>query len=324
MHTLKECQDIINRAIEDLDLPASPANLYDPLRYVLQIGGKRIRPALVLLACNLYKENVSPALYPALALELFHNFTLLHDDIMDKAALRRNRPTVHVKWNENVGILSGDAMLIKSYELISRTDQAFITQLFSLFNRTAMQVCEGQQYDMDYEEKDEITLTDYLNMIELKTSVLIGASVKAGAIVGGANLNDANLLFEFGRNLGIAFQLQDDLLDLYADPEKFGKDLGNDIVCNKKTILLVQALQFASGQAGNELRTWLKKTEFDRNEKIAAVRTIFDDLHVRERTQEQIRKYYEESVRCLADIPVAADAKRELLHVADMLLNRKH
>jgi geranylgeranyl diphosphate synthase type II len=242
---------------------------------------------------------------------------------MDKASLRRNQPTVHVKWNENVGILSGDAMLIKSYELLSRTHPSCISKIFSLFNTTAMQVCEGQQYDMDYEEKDEISLNDYLKMIELKTSVLIGASLKSGAVVGGAGEPDETLLYEFGRNLGIAFQLQDDLLDLYADPVKFGKDLGNDIVCNKKTILLVQAMQLATGNSGIELRDWLKRKHFDRNEKITAVKAIFEKFQVRETTQELIRKYHEKAIQCLEDVPVATGSKKELLRVALRLLNRK-
>lgn len=322
MLTLNECEKIINRAIDEMDLPASPAKLYDPIQYVLQLGGKRIRPILVLMACNLYIEDISQAVYPALALELFHNFTLLHDDIMDKAVLRRNQPTVHVKWNENVGILSGDAMLIKAYELLSRTSPAYILPLLSLFNTTAMQVCEGQQYDMDYEEKDEISMSEYLKMIELKTAVLLGASLKTGAIIGDADEKNAALLYEFGRNLGIAFQLQDDLLDLYADPVKFGKDMGNDIVCNKKTILLVQAMQLASGTARDKLREWLKKESFNRNEKIRSVKAIFDGLQLRDKTQEKIRLYYEKAIHCLEDVPVGSGSKKELLRVAGLLLNR--
>ena len=300
-----------------------PKELYEPIWYTLRSGGKRLRPILVLQGCQLFHDDIEKALKPALGIELFHNFTLLHDDIMDKAAVRRNRPTVHVKWNENVGILSGDAMMIKSYELLSKTSPEYIPKVFSLFNTTALQVCEGQQFDMDYEEKDQISLSDYLKMIELKTSVLIGASLKTGAIVGGACEEDAFLFYEFGRNLGIAFQLQDDLLDLYADPLKFGKEPGNDIVSNKKTILLVQAMQLAQGHTAVELRSWMEKTDFDRNEKIMAVKTIFDHLDIREKTLEQIRQYDERAMQCLEDIPVAASAKQELTKAARLILDRK-
>ena len=322
MLTIGECQELIDKAIREINLPAEPSQMYEPIRYVLKLGGKRIRPTLVIMACNVYSDNIKPAIYPALAIEVFHNFTLLHDDIMDNADFRRNHPTVHIKWNRNVGILSGDAMLIKSYELLSKASLKILPGLFALFNKTALKVCEGQQYDMNYEVKDKITMEEYLKMIELKTSVLIAASLKMGAIVAGANEKDTNLFYEFGRNLGIAFQLQDDFLDLYADPYKFGKELGNDIVSNKKTILLVQAMQLAKGADKKRLTSWLRLKEFNREEKIRAIGEIFDKLKLREITKKKIQTYYDIGIDYLNQIPVDSTRKTELFNIARIFLER--
>ncbi len=322
MRTLKECQEMIDKAFRELQLPALPANLYDPIRYILQLGGKRIRPALVLMACNVFTENIRQAIYPALAIEVFHNFTLVHDDIMDNSVLRRNKPTVHMKWNQNIGILSGDAMVIKSYQLLSMIRPALMPQLFSLFSKTALEVCEGQQFDMDFEIKRNVSMSEYLKMIELKTSALISASLKTGAIIGGASEADAELIYEFGRNLGIAFQIQDDFLDLYADPLKFGKNIGNDIVANKKTMLWVQAMQSATGKSRTELMYWLLKEKFEPAEKIEAVRKIFDRLKVQEHVVQRIKHYHETGISYLNRIAVAPERKSELLKVTDFLLTR--
>ncbi|MBN2522315.1 MAG: polyprenyl synthetase family protein [Bacteroidales bacterium] len=322
MRTLSECQEIINQAFLEMNLPEEPANLFDPLRYVLRLGGKRIRPSLVLMACNVFSETIEDAIYPALAMEVFHNFTLVHDDIMDNALLRRGRPTVHTKWNRNTGILSGDAMVIKSFELLTHVSQGFMPELLALFCRTALKVCEGQQYDMDFETRKEISLDEYLKMIELKTSALIAASLKTGAVIGGAGKNDAEHLYEFGRNVGIAFQIQDDYLDLYADPLIFGKNIGNDIVANKKTILFALATQTAQGKVKRELMHWLESKEFNRIEKINAVKAIYDKLGIREQIIRYIKHYHETGVSHLKRIAVSESQKDELLKVSDFLLVR--
>lgn len=323
MRTLKECQEIINKAFREIQLPALPANLYDPIRYILELGGKRIRPALVLMACNVFTENIGQAINPALAIEVFHNFTLVHDDIMDNSELRRNKPTIHMKWNQNIGILSGDAMVIKSYQLLSMIPPVLMPQLFSLFCETALKVCEGQQYDMDFENREDVSMNEYLEMIELKTSVLIAASLKTGAIIGGASETDAELIYEFGRNLGIAFQIQDDFLDLYADPLKFGKNIGNDIVTNKKTMLWIQAMQSAKGESKKKLTHWLQKKEFEPEEKIKAVRTVYNRLKVQERVLQYINYYHEKGISYLDRIAVSPERKSELIKVTGFLLTRR-
>ncbi|HEX2394040.1 MAG TPA: polyprenyl synthetase family protein, partial [Bacteroidales bacterium] len=280
MLSLIDCQIIINRHINEIKLPELPLNLYEPIKYMLSLEAKRLRPSLVLMGCNVYSENTQPAIYPALAIEVFHNFTLIHDDIMDRSDLRRNHPTVHVKWNPSVAILSGDAMLIKAYELLSHPSIVNLHQILPVFNDTALRVCEGQQFDMDYESCAGITIDEYLQMVEYKTAVLVAAALKIGALTGGASDKDAELLYQFGRNLGIAFQLQDDLLDVFADSSVFGKVTGNDIVSNKKTILLIEALNSANRGMKAELLRWLGKTDFERNEKIRAVKEIYSSLHL--------------------------------------------
>jgi len=323
MLNLRECHDIIRDHLKGIRMPDSPVNLYDPIRYMLEPEGKRIRPVFVLLGCNLFTDDIRPAIFPALAVEVFHNFTLMHDDIMDRSDMRRNKPAVHVRWNPNIGILSGDAMLIKSYELLSAAPKACLESLLGLFNRTALQVCEGQQYDMDFEHSVPITLEQYLKMIELKTAVLLAASLKMGAIVGGAEDGEAELLYEFGRNIGIAFQLQDDLLDVYADPSFFGKITGNDIVSNKKTVLLVQAFQLADGKMKDELYHWIKIRKFDRDEKILRIMQIYNQLNLREITDSKIKSYHEEALKKLDRISCNSEKKAELRMFSEMLMNRK-
>ena len=322
MYTLSACRQLINERIKAIVLPQEPSNLFDPIRYMLNLGGKRIRPALMIMSANLYSEDIEPAIYPALAIEVFHNFTLMHDDIMDRASLRRNQPTVHLKWNDNIGILSGDAMLIKAYELLSMSPASCMGKLFALFNTMAVGVCEGQQFDMDFEQMDDIMPDIYLNMIRLKTAVLIAGSMEMGAIVGGSSKADAKLLFNFGINLGTAFQIQDDLLDLYGDPEKFGKDIGNDIVSNKKTFLLIQAMQQGSEEDRDILKQLINKKTFDRDEKIRSVRAIYDRLGIREIAMDRIRTYHNEGLASLDQIHVEKGRKYELIKAMDSLLKR--
>jgi geranylgeranyl diphosphate synthase type II len=322
MLTLKECQDIIDVYLKKIPLPESPSNLYEPIRYMLEPEGKRIRPALVLLACNVFSDDVVRAVPAAIAIEVFHNFTLMHDDIMDKALMRRNRHAVHVKWTPNIALLSGDAMVIKAYELLSEIKGPPFFSVFSLFNETALQVCEGQQYDMDFESSTDISEEDYLHMVELKTAVLLAASLKAGAIIGGADDTGAELLYEFGRNIGIAFQLQDDFLDVYANPLAFGKEMGNDIVSNKKTLLLIQALDLAKGPVREELLHWLELKRFDRNTKIQRIRSIYDQLHIDELSRERVKTYHAKALAMLDKLSCTNSRIAELRAFSDSLMNR--
>jgi len=323
MFSLKECQDIIQERLEQIGLPGAPLNLYEPIRYILKSDGKRIRPALVLMGCNLFSEKIGPAIQAALAVEVFHNFTLMHDDIMDRSVMRRNRPAVHVKWNQNVAILSGDAMLIKAYELLSGTPTASLPAVLRVFNQTALNVCEGQQYDMDFEKGSGITLRDYLTMVELKTAVLLAASLKIGALIAGAGEAEVDLLYEFGRNIGIAFQLQDDLLDVYADPEVFGKVTGNDIISNKKTILLVQALRGSNEKQRKELLKWLKARKFDHDEKIRSIRGIYNQLNLESTTRLMITNYHGQALAMLDKLSCPGERKEGLRKFSDALMKRK-
>ena len=323
MLSLQECQQIINTHFNAWVLPQEPANLYDPMRYILEPDGKRIRPALVLMGCNVFSEDIGEAVFPAMAVEVFHNFTLMHDDIMDQALMRRNREAVHVKWNQNIAILSGDAMLIKAYALLAKCPATCQDEVFALFNRTALEVCEGQQYDMDYEQTSHVSIEDYIRMVELKTAVLVAASLKTGAVIGGAAAREAELLYTFGKNIGIAFQLQDDLLDVYADPQLFGKQTGNDIVSNKKTILLIQALNLAVGNRQKELLRWTASQVFDRNEKIVAVKALFDAMNLEGKTNALIQAYYQQAVQSLEMLENITGRCSALQNVASQLLHRK-
>ncbi len=323
MYTLKECQEIIESHLKGMMLPEKPALLYEPIQYVIGAEGKRIRPSLTLLACNLFTEIIESSVYPALAIEVFHNFTLLHDDIMDNSDMRRGMPTVHKKWNPNVAILSGDAMLIKAYEYMAKCPGSILTDVLTVFNETALKVCEGQQFDMDFESRTEVTVNDYLEMVELKTSVLIAAALKIGAICGRAGDVDSELLYQFGRNLGIAFQLQDDLLDVYADPGVFGKSLGNDIIANKKTYLLISALSLAKGNTLKDLNDWIDKKEFDRDAKIRAVTRIYNHLNIQDLTENRIKEFFRQSLLSLDKVSVSTERKAELKNFASRLMTRK-
>lgn len=323
MRNIEEIQLLVKDRLASLDWGISPLGLYEPIGYVLSLGGKRLRPALALLACQLFDEDVEKALAPALGLEVFHNFTLLHDDVMDKADVRRGNPTVHKKWNENVAILSGDTMLVKAYELISECGAPLFKQVFDVFTETSLGVFEGQQYDMEFEARMDVALSEYMEMIRLKTAVLLAGALKIGAICGGASGEDASLLYEYGVGVGVAFQIKDDLLDVYGDEKKFGKAIGGDIYCNKKTFLLITALEKADPQTKSELTEWISREEFDRAEKVAAVTAIYDKLDVRSSAERAMRSHYDSAVSALRKVSVPEELKQPLYDLAATLLCRE-
>jgi len=323
MITFEKAQEIINQEISSLVFNREPSELYQPVRYVLSIGGKRIRPAMVLMACSLFSDQVSRAVRCALAIEIFHNFTLLHDDIMDNSPVRRTKPTVHQKWNRNAAILSGDAMSILSFRYISECSSEFMPEVLELFTDTALKVCEGQQYDINYESRNDISVDDYIKMITLKTSVLIAASLKLGAIMGGALPSDSNLMYEFGKNIGIAFQLKDDILDVYGDPEKFGKKIGTDIIANKKTYLVLKALEVADEKSKKLLRRLISTNDTDKEEKIAEVIRIFDLFGIREKTEAKSWEYYDTGLKALALVSTEDSKKKALRDLARQLMERE-
>lgn len=313
--------NIVNKEIEGLHFDASPKSLFEPISYILSLGGKRIRPVLTLLSCELLGGKLKDAIPTALAIEMFHNFTLLHDDLMDKASIRRGKATVHKKWNDNTAVLSGDAMLIESYHLIAKNKKKHLKELLHLFSQTATEICCGQQLDMEFESRDEVTEEEYIEMIRLKTAVLLGCSLKSGAIIAEASHQDASLLYDFGINLGLAFQLKDDLLDVYGDSKKFGKNIGGDIASNKKTFLLINALKAESTR--NELQAWIAKETFVKKEKVKAVTAIYNQLGLKELSESRIEEYYKKAISCLEQIDVPEKKKKELYEIASGLSYRK-
>ena len=276
INQIGKCQQWIEQEIKKNKYGKQPESLYEPIRYLMNLGGKRLRPMLTLLSYSLYKDDVKSIIPYAVAVEAFHNFTLMHDDIMDKAPLRRGKSTVHKKWNVNTAILSGDVMLVKVYEAFNELEPSTLKTVLKSFNKCAAEVCEGQQWDMEYESHATVTEAEYINMIKLKTSVLLGFSLELGAILSGASDEDRKTLYQFGVNIGIGFQLKDDLLDAYADPKKFGKQVGGDIIANKKTWLLIKALEKAQGKEKKELQHWLAAKTFKKKEKVAAIKVIYD------------------------------------------------
>jgi len=322
MYTLKELQSIVEKELSAQQFVEQPEGLYLPIEYVLGIGGKRIRPTLCLAGCYLFNDEIKPAINPALGLEIFHNFTLLHDDVMDNADVRRNQPTVHIKWDPNTAILSGDAMLIKAYEYIADLNTDFLPSVLALFNQTALEVCEGQQYDMEFETRQDVSVEEYLRMIRLKTAVLLAGSLKTGAIIGGASAEQANFLYEFGENIGLGFQLQDDFLDVYGDIETFGKAIGGDIVNNKKTFLLINALQLASGDLRKELDAWLCAENFEADEKIEAVRAIYNKVGVADLAREKMQYYFNQAMQALNKVNGKEEIKEDLRQFALKLIER--
>ena len=327
MYKIKELQNLIKSEIKQeigrLNI-LEPKNLYEPIAYTLDMGGKRIRPVMVLLACNLFTDQIQKAYPAALAIEVFHNFTLLHDDIMDQAVVRRNCATVHKKYNPNIAILSGDAMSIMAYNYLLRSESQNLAGMFQLFSQTALEVCEGQQLDMDYETRTDVSIEEYLKMIRLKTAVLLACSLKMGALAASDNSEIADLLYSFGINLGIAFQLQDDLLDVFADQKKFGKMIGNDIVSNKKTFLLLKALELSDSGTKTELLEWIDKKEFNAEVKIKSVKDIYNQLNIKDITTTNIESYYQSALNTVEEINLPAPAKAELRELALMIMQRDH
>ncbi|NHE57125.1 polyprenyl synthetase family protein [Cyclobacterium plantarum] len=301
---LEEIRDTLEKHILQLNFEGEPTELYEPISYLMQLGGKRIRPLLALLSYGLFKEGYQKILTPASSVEVFHNFTLMHDDIMDNAPIRRGRPTVHEKWDDNTAILSGDVMLVKAYEMLLEVEPDKLRNCLKLFSKTAAEVCEGQQLDMNFESLSLVAEQEYLNMIRLKTAVLLGFSLQLGATLAGASESDAIHLYDFGVNIGIGFQLKDDLLDVYADKEKFGKQVGGDILANKKTYLLIKAMELAKGEDKKELEHWLTAKEFDPAEKIIGVKAIYDRLEIREKTMSLMADFFEKGFNQLATIKV--------------------
>lgn len=301
---------------------SSPNGLYKPVSYTLDMGGKRLRPLLVLTAANLFSEKVDEALPVATAIEIFHNFTLLHDDLMDNASVRRGKPTVHLKFNPNTAILSGDAMMILANEYLAKSPGEKLPEVLKLFSRTALEVCEGQQYDMDFESRMDVTVDEYIEMIRLKTAVLIAGALKLGAIIGNAPEQQANLLYDFGINIGLAFQLQDDWLDVYGDPDVFGKKIGGDILSNKKTFLLLKAMEKLQGEKKEQLQTWITEESFLPEEKIEAVTQLYNEASVSEEAQKLMLHYHDEALKCLADLEVEEINKKDLVDLAEQVMSR--
>lgn len=326
MYTIEELTNKVNSYIESIEYPANPQQLYEPIRYILSLGGKRIRPVLMLMAYNLYKETVEDIMPQAVALETYHNFTLLHDDLMDKSDMRRGNLTVHKKWNDNTAILSGDTMLILAYQFFTSNQNPVISSpaVTKEFVDATIGVCEGQQYDIDFETRNDVTEAEYMEMIRMKTSLLLGYALKIGAMLAGAKDEDAEQLYQFGEKMGLAFQLQDDLLDVYGDTRYFKKKLGADIVDNKKTFLLINAMNLATGKDAEELKEWIGKDEFDAEEKISAVTHIYNNIGIKELTQAKIEQMFSESLQCLNAVNIQEKKKEQLRNFADKLLGRKY
>lgn len=324
MLTANEIQSKVNEYLEKLSYNRKPTSLYAPIQYVLSMGGKRIRPVLMLLTYNLYKKNPEKILSTACALETYHNYTLLHDDLMDNADVRRGHDTVHKKWNANTAILSGDSMLVMAYERMMQCDPDKLKSILSLFTETALEIGEGQQYDMDFESRCDVTEAEYIEMIRLKTSVLLACAMKMGAILADAPSGDAENLYKFGEQMGLAFQLQDDFLDVYGDPKIFGKAIGGDITSNKKTYMLINAYQKASAEQLAELDKWIKAETFDKHDKINAVTHLYDEIGIKHPCEEKIAYYFGEANKYLDKVNVAEETKSNLKDFAESLMKRNY
>lgn len=323
MFTASQLLDKINTHVSELQFTRSPKGLYDPVKYVLSLGGKRIRPVLMLMAYNLYKENVEPAFSSATGIEVYHNYTLLHDDLMDRADKRRGKETVHKVWNDNAAILSGDAMLVLAYQFMAQCPVEHLKEVMDLFSLTALEICEGQQMDMEFEQRNDVKEEEYLEMIRLKTSVLLAASLKIGALLGGASADDAARLYDFGMNMGVAFQLKDDLLDVYGDAAVFGKNIGGDILCNKKTYMLIKALEHASQEQASRLQHWITVVDFNPAEKITAVTDLYNQIGVKTLCENKITEYSNRAMDSLAAVNVADEKKKELEKLIKELMYRE-
>jgi geranylgeranyl diphosphate synthase, type II len=309
--------------IENLPFTGEPANLYEPLKYMMSIGGKRLRPALTLFSNGIYQNNIDDAIYPAIGLEVFHNFTLIHDDLMDNSFLRRGQATVHSKWNGNIAILSGDAMMIYAYNLMMQTKQDKVYDVLKQFNKTALEICEGQQMDMNFEQQNNVTESEYIRMIELKTSVLIGVALSIGALIGGANAIEQKHWYEVGKNIGIAFQLQDDWLDAFGDTETFGKKIGGDIIANKKTFLSIKAIELANEQDKKTLNTLLNSNQTEPNDKIKQVLALYKKYEIDKYSQQKMNEYNHLAINALEQLPISQTDKNEVLNLIEELNSRK-
>lgn len=316
-YSFEEILNTVNKEISKISYTQAPRSLFEPITYILSLGGKRVRPALALIACNMYRNDVTPAIPIALGIEVFHNFTLLHDDLMDRADVRRGKPTVHIKWNDNTAVLSGDAMLIEAYKEVAKVDSKHLSKVLDLFSQTATEICCGQQFDMEFEQRMDVTIDEYMEMIRLKTAVLLGCALKEGAIVADAPDEDADRLYDFGINIGLAFQLKDDLLDVYGDPATFGKRIGGDILCNKKTYLLINALTDASVK--EELASWIEKEDYDEDEKIKAVTEIYNKLGLKQKSEKLITDYYNKAIANLDAVNLPSEHKTILYRLAEDL-----
>lgn len=322
MYSSEEILAMVNQGLDALHLERQPFGLYKPIRYVLSIGGKRIRPVLMLLAYNMYKDDLQRALPAAVAVETYHNYTLLHDDVMDRAEVRRGKPCVHKVWNENTAILSGDSMLVMAYQLVAQCPEECLKEILDLFTATALEIGEGQQYDVDFESRMDVKAEEYVEMIRLKTSVLLACAIKMGAMQAGAPAEDCELLYRFGESVGLAFQLQDDMLDVYGNFETFGKRIGGDILCNKKTYLLIKALEGANEGQYSQLVKWIEAEEYNPDEKIAAVTSLYNEIGVRQICEDLVNKYFDDARQLLEKVALPADRKETLWQYALSLLGR--
>lgn len=322
MKTIAEYQELVVNQIDLLEQNKSDLALYDPVSYILSIGGKRLRPVLTLIATDLFDGNIEDSYKSALGIEMFHNFTLLHDDIMDDAPLRRGMATAHEKWDVNAAILSGDVMFVQAFVMVTSCKTKYLRSVLDLFNVTATEVCEGQHLDMEYETREDVTIPEYIEMIKLKTSVLVGCALKLGAILADATEEQANLIYDFGLNLGVAFQIQDDILDVYGDAALFGKQVGGDILANKKTYLLLKALESANEIQGTELNNWLEKNDHNPENKVAAVTEIFSDLKVKEQAEKVMWSYYDIAIASLEKLNLSKEKNNYLMEFAQGLMER--
>lgn len=324
MKTADEILSMVNEFLANLPYERKPKSLYEPIRYVLSMGGKRIRPTLMLLGYNLFKDNPEKILMNAVALETYHNYTLLHDDLMDNADLRRGHETVHKKWDANTAILSGDSMLVLAYERMAQCDEKHLAKVLKLFTTTALEIGEGQQFDMEFENRNDVKEEEYIEMIRLKTSVLLACALKMGAILADASDEDAENLYKFGEQIGLAFQLQDDYLDVYGDTKVFGKEIGGDITSNKKTYMLINAFNLANEAQRAELQKWVDAKDFDRAEKVAAVTRLYNEIGIDKLAQDKIAYYFEQSKKYLDAVNVPAERKEELAKYTQKMMKRQY
>lgn len=322
MLTASQLLDKINDCISELEYVRNPIGLYTPVKYVLSLGGKRIRPILTLMAYELFDRNVYKILNQAVGIEIYHNFTLLHDDLMDCADKRRGNPTVHVKWNNNKAILSGDAMTVLAYQYLVDCNKRYLADVLNIFNQTALEICEGQELDMEFETRDDVSEGEYMEMIRLKTAVLLACSLKIGAILGGGSTEDASYLYDFGIQIGLAFQLQDDLLDVYGNTKNFGKNIGGDILCNKKTYMLICAQELANEVQTASLNCWLNAKDFNPQEKIEAVTNIYNQLNIRMLCERKIHEHFVKAAEYLSKVSVVEEKKNELKNFIRKLMFR--